>query len=45
VSALADYLRRHPLVWLVPVFFLVVVLGFLAWELAKAPSAPFIYQL
>lgn len=42
---LIDYLKGHPLVWLVPTFFLTVGLGLIAWKLAKTPANPFIYDL
>lgn len=45
MSRLLEYLKRHPMVWIVPVFFLTVVLGVLAWKLARTPDSPFIYRI
>jgi hypothetical protein len=45
VKALLDYLRRHPLVWIVPVTFFVLVLGLLAWRIARTPESPFVYRI
>jgi len=42
---LIDYLKAHPLVWLVPTFFLTVGLGLIAWKLSGTPVNPFIYDI
>ena len=39
------YLKAHTLVWLIPVLFLAVVIGGLAWKVANTPDNPFIYDL
>jgi len=45
MRALFGYLRAHTLVWLIPVLFLCVVLGGLAWKVAQTPDNPFIYDI
>lgn len=45
MKALLAYLRGHVLVWLIPVLFLCVVLGGLAWKVARTPDNPFIYDI
>lgn len=45
MKALLGYLREHTLVWLIPVLFLSIVLGGLAWKVARTPDNPFIYSL
>ncbi len=45
LKALFEYLRRHPLVWIVPVTFFVLVLGLLAWKIAHTPESPFVYRI
>ena len=45
MRGLLDYLKAHPLVWLVPLTFFTVGLGLLAWKLAETPVNPFIYDL
>ena len=43
-----SYLRRHFLVWLIPLVSLAAIVGYIAW-LAQAesatPDSPFIYDL
>ena len=39
------YLLKHVLVWLIPLTFLLVVLGGLAWKLAHTPKNPFLYDI
>ncbi|MFT4539315.1 MAG: hypothetical protein ACI841_001936 [Planctomycetota bacterium] len=45
MNALLTYLKVHVLVWLIPLTFLLVVLGGLAWKVANTPDNPFIYNL
>ncbi len=40
-----SYLRQHFLVWLIPLAFLLVVLGGLAYKLANTPKNPFLYDI
>ena len=40
-----DYLKRHPLVWIVPVAFFTIGVGLLAWRIGSTPASPFIYDL
>ena len=42
------YLKRHPLVWIIPLICVPLVLGviaYLAHSEAKTPDSPFIYDL
>lgn len=45
MEGLLRYLRNHPLVWIIPLIFLVLVLGTLAWKLSQTPDSPFIYDV
>lgn len=39
------YLKRHPLVWIVPVLVYGVLIAYLVTKLASAPTDAFIYRL
>ena len=42
---LLGWLRRHPLVWLVPLLFYLLVFAYLAVKMADAPQTEFIYDV
>ena len=45
MANLLSYLKEHTLVWLIPLIFVCVVLGGIAWKVARTPSNPFIYDI
>ena len=48
MKGLRFWLRDHPLVWTVPLLMILSVLvisWYLAYEIARTPDAPFIYNL
>ena len=45
MKGLLDYLREHPLVWIVPLVLLALLVGGLAWKHAHTPASPFIYDI
>lgn len=48
MSSLINYLKLHPLVWLIPLILVPVVVGvvlYLAHGQAQTPDSPFIYDL
>ena len=40
-----EYLKGHVLVWLIPLLFLLIVIGGIAWKLANTPDNPFLYDI
>jgi len=45
MKSLVQYLKEHPLVWLLPLVLFVLVVGGIAWKLANTPDSPFIYDV
>ena len=45
MRALWNYLKGHPLVWIVPLVLFVGGLGFLAWKIGRTPASPYVYDL
>ena len=45
MKGLRAWLWAHPLVWLIPASFFLVLLLALAWKIASVPSSPFVYDL
>jgi len=45
MKALIDYLKEHPIVWIIPLVLFVLIVGGIAWKLANTPDSPFIYDL
>ena len=45
MKAIRDYLLEHPLVWVIPLVFFVLLLVLLAWRISQSPSSPFIYRI
>ena len=45
MKALFDYLREHPIVWVLPLVLFVLIIGGIAWKLAGTPDSPFIYDI
>jgi hypothetical protein len=45
MKRLTQYLREHPLVWIIPLFVLVLFLGILAYKIGQTPASPIDYEL
>ena len=45
MSTLLRWLLRHPLVWLIPVLFFGLLLGYMAVKLSDSPQTEFIYDV
>ena len=45
MKRLGKYLRGHPLVWIIPLFVLVLFLGLLMYKIGQTPVSPIDYEL
>lgn len=45
IGRIWSWMRAHPLAWLIPVIFWVVLLAFVLLKLSDAPETEFIYQV
>ena len=44
MKGLLDFLRSHPVAWMLPILVFLLLVLFVAWRMLQAPESPFVYR-